>query len=249
MEKSIEDLLSEDEDTVETVVDTSDHVTTTLEQPRDVSGRFASNETGVETQETADPVPPTNKLPQEDYKAIREEREKRQTLERELEALRKTVQSYQQPKEPAAPPPSVWEDEQAYGGHIVSTAVQQATFNAKLDMSEMMTRQANPDFEDMKAKFLEMASQNPSLQQQAIADPHPWNKAYQIAKNAAKMEALGAVDVSELETKIREQIMAEMQVNPTPRQTVPASLTNERNVGTRSGPAWTGPKPLSELLG
>lgn len=200
----------------------------TIGQPRDETGKFAPKETGVEPQETAEPVPPTG-LPQETFKGLKEEREKRQAAEARLAALEAQVQSYQQPKEPAAPPPSVWEDEQAYGGHIVSTAVQQATFNAKLDMSEMMTRQANADFDDMKAKFLEMASQNPSLQQQALADPHPWNKAYNIAKNAAKMEALGAVDVSELEAKIRAEFEAKYAAQPQAQVTLPTSLAGAQS--------------------
>lgn len=202
----------------------------TIGQPRDESGRFAPK--GVETpQETAEPVPPTgDKLPPETFKAVKEEREKRQTLERELESLKQQLQSIQQPQEPPAPPPSVWEDEQAYGGHLVMTAVQQASLNAKLDMSEMMVRQANPDFDDMKAKFLEMASQNPSLTQQALADPHPWNKAYTIAKNAAKMEALGAVDVSELEAKIRAELEAKYAATPPQAQTaLPTSLADAQS--------------------
>lgn len=211
---------------------------------RDENGRFAAKEKGVE-----DPVPPTDKLPQDEYKAIREEREKRQQLQAELEALRNTVQQLQAPPEPPAPPPSVWDDEQAYGGHIVSQAVQQATFNARLDMSEMMVRQANPDFEDMKAKFLELASANPALREQALADPHPWAKAYQIAKNAAAVEELGAVNLDDLRAKMREELLAEMQAQqPVPPMQAPPSLTGERNVGARSGPTWSGPKPISELL-
>lgn len=204
----------------------------TIGQPRDESGRFAPK--GVETpQETAEPVPPTgDKLPPETFKGLKEEREKRQTLERELAELRNTIQSLQQPKEPPAPPPSIWEDEQGwqqhFGQNVVSTAVQQATLNAKLDMSEMMVRQANSDFDDMKAKFLEMASQNPSLTQQALADPHPWNKAYQIAKNAAKMEALGAVDVSELEAKIRAELEAKYAASQ-PQTTLPTSLADAQS--------------------
>lgn len=220
-------------------------------QPRDEHGRFAAK-TGVDPE--TDTVPPTDKLPQEDYKAVREEREKRQALERELEALR---QQHQALKEPPAPPPSMWEDErgwqQHFGNEVVTTAVQQATLNAKLDMSEMMVRQANPDFDEVKAEFLALAEQNPQLVQQALADPHPWNKAYQIAKNHKTMAELGATNLDDLKTKLREEIMVELQQGSTPvpqaRPQVPPSLTTERTVGGRGGPAWAGPKPLSELLG
>ena len=215
-------------------------------QPRDEAGRFAPK--GVETpQDTAEPVPPTDKLPQEDYKAIRDEREKRQAAEARAAALEAQIQQLQQPKEPPAPPPSVWDDEQAYGGHIVTTAVQQATFNAKLDMSEMMARRANPDFDEMKARFIQMAEQNPSLGQQAVADPDPWDKAYRIAKNAAKMEALGAVDVAELEAKIRAELQAEMAAQPPQAFALPASLADAQSARLTSQQA-SGPLTLGDIL-
>jgi hypothetical protein len=195
--------------------------------------------------ETTGPSP--DKLPAAEYKAIREEREKRQTLERELEALKTQFQSLQQPKEPEAPPPSLWEDEQGWQQHFGGQIAQQASFNARLDMSEMLASQAHEDFDDVKSKFLEMAQGNPALAQQALAAKHPWEKAYQIAKNATQMAELGATNLDELKAKLREELMAEIGQQPqTP--SLPHTLTTQRNVGGRSGPAWTGPRPLADLL-
>lgn len=211
---------------------------------RDEQGRFAAK-TGVD-----EAVPPTDKLPQEDYKAIREEREKRQKLELELEALRNQIN--QRPQEP---PPSLWDDDQAwqqhFGGQVVSAAVQQATFKSKLDMSEMMARQANPDFNEAWEPMNEFLNQNPQLAQQAIESAHPWDMAYKAFKNNKTMSELGAVDVADLEAKLREQIMAEMQQSSAPamQQSVPPSITGQRNVGARTGPTWSGPKSLSDMLG
>lgn len=223
--------------------------------PRDEHGRFAPKETGdtapePETEPTAE-VPPTNQgLPPETFKGLKEEREKRQRLEAELEALKQQFQAAQQPKEPPAPPPSVWEDEQAYGSHIVTAAVQQANLNAKLDMSEMLTRREKTDFEPMKAKFLQMAEMNPVLAQQALSDPDPWGKAYQIAKNAATMEELGATDLETLKAQLREQLLQEAaaQVPVASNPAIPPSLTTARNVGARTGPAWSGPASIEDLL-
>lgn len=214
---------------------------------RDENGRFAAK-TGVEPEETSETVPPTDKLPKEDYKAIREEREKRQRLEAELETLRKQLQSQEQPKEPPAPPPSIWDDEQGWQQHFGAQVAQQAALNAKLDLSEMLTRRDNADFDDMKARFLDMARQNPAIVQDALADPDPWGKAYKIAKNAATMAELGATDLDTLRAKIREELLAEQGQPPAP-PSAPPTLTGERNVGNRSGPEWSGPKPLTELLG
>lgn len=224
----------------------------TIGQPRDDSGRFAPKETGDETPLNAEPVPPTgDKLPPETFKAVREEREKRQNLERELEALKQQIQSFQKPSEAPTPPPSIWDDEQAYGRHIQSSAVSQATVNARLDMSEMLASQAHDDFDDMKAKFLDLMGQNPALQQQALAAKHPWEKAYQIAKNAAKLESLGAVDVTDLETKLREQIKAELAAQaPSPAApALPQSLADAQSSRASAVSANTGLLSLEDILG
>ena len=213
-------------------------------QPRDEHGRFAPK-----GEDESGSPPPVKEEPPLDHAAIVAERRRRQEAEQRAQALEAQLQSLQQPQEP---PPSIWEDDQAALSHhrqsAVAEAVQQATFNARLDMSEMMVRQANPDFEDVKADFLALAQQNPTLVQQALADPHPWNKAYQIAKNHKAMTELGAVNVTDLEAKLRDKIMAEIQGQQPPRQVLPPTLTTERNVGSRSGPAWAGPTSLSELL-
>lgn len=211
---------------------------------RGPDGKFvAKQQTDVE-----DTGPSPDKLPQADYKAIREEREKRQNLERELEALKTQFQSLQQPKEPEAPPPSLWEDEQGWAQHNRQATVGEARFQSRLDMSEMMAAQAHDDFDDMQAKFNEMAQQNPAIVQQALQSRHPWEAAYKIAKNAVSAAELGATNVEELKAKLREELMAEIQAQPA-SPALPATLTNQRNVGARSGPAWSGPRPLSELLG
>ena len=64
------------------------------------------------------------------------------------------------------------------------------------------------------------------------------------------------------EAKLREQIRAELQAElagqqPTPPvgqpstpapQVMPSNLVGQRNVGTRSGPAWSGPAPLNDIF-
>lgn len=204
-------------------------------QPRDESGKFAPKE----------PVEKPDQLPQEEYKALKEERIKRQNLESQLAELK----AQQPPPPPPAPPPSIWEDEQGAFQHFGQQVVSQATLNARLDMSEMMMRQANPDFEDMKQAFISLMKDNPVLQQQALSDPHPWNKAYQIAKNHKTMQELGATDVASLEAKLREKIQAELAASvPVTKPTLPPTLTGERNVGQRAGPAWGGPTALEDIL-
>jgi cell division septum initiation protein DivIVA len=210
-------------------------------------------EQGEDTAQTEGAPPAPAELPHDVYKPLKAVRDENKALKDQIEALRREVQQAAMPKEPPPPPPSIWEDEQGafqhFGGQVVSRAVQEATLNARLDMSEMMVRQSNPDFEEVKAEFLRMAQDNPTIAQQALADPHPWQKAYQIAKNARTMQELGATDLQTLEAKIREQIMAEMQATPpaeAPR--IPPSLSTTRSVSSRNGPAWSGPPALGDIL-
>jgi hypothetical protein len=216
---------------------------------RDEQGRFAPRQTGDEPHVTAEATP-ANPIPEDQFKGYLTEKRKRQELEEKLATLEQRFQSLQQPKEQPAPPPSIWDDEQGWQQHFGQQVSQFATFNAKLEMSEMLTRKAHDDFDAMKTAFVEMAQQNPALAQQALADPDPWEKAYRIAKNAATMAELGATDIETLRAKIREELLAEQQAQPpAPQVQVPPSLTGERNVGSRTGPAWAGPRSLSELLG
>lgn len=209
---------------------------------RDDKGRFAAK--GVED----DTVPPTDKLPKEDYKAIREEREKRQNLERELEQLKQQFQAQQKPQEDEAPPPTIWDDEQGWQQHFGSQVVGQATYLSKLQTSEIIARQSHEDFGDVWEPMNAFLSENPALAQKVAADAHPWGAAYKAFKNHQQIQELGATSIDELRAKIREELMAEQAAKPA-QQDLPPTLANERNVGSRTGPEWSGPKSLDQLLG
>lgn len=252
---SIDDILS-DEPAVETPPAAEPAPVEQVEapsddRPRDEHGRFLPKETGVE-EAPASQVPPTPEakdgLPPDVYAPLKAVRDENKELKARLAALEAA------PPPPPPPIPSVFEDEegfqQGFGQQIVTQAVTQASMNATLNMSEMLARQANPDFEEMKDTFLKLAEANPGLAEQARADPHPWAKAYAMAKNHVRMQELAAVDVTDLETKLREKIMAELSAAPTPAASLslPPTLSTEQNVGSRAGPAWAGPKSLNDLL-
>jgi hypothetical protein len=229
----LEDILNGDEGSEPIVEQVAEPV---VEQPRADDGKFAAK--GVE--ESAPPAPVVEQLPPDEYKALKAEREKRQELERRLAAL-------EQP--PQAPPPSIWDDEQGFTSHLESNVTQKAvgaaTFHARLDMSEMLTRQQHTDFEEVKAEFLTLAAENPVLAQQAIADPHPWQKAYTIAKNARTMRELGATDIETLKAKIREDLLAEQA--KAPPVVIPQSLAAEQS-SKGGSPGFVVPS-LKEILG
>lgn len=243
---SIDAILSGEPETDETPASTPE---------RDESGKFVSkSEKGVEpepVQEAApEPeVPPTeDKLPEDVYKPLRAVRDENKALKEQLEALNNKINTLSQ--EPQAPPPSMWEDDQAWQAHFQQSIMRQADQLSRINASEMAARAQYPDFQEKYDQFNRMAAENPAIVQQAMSDPHPWNKAYQIAQNAITMQEMGATDLATMKAKLREELLAELQAQvPVTAPKAPPSLVNERSVGSRSGPAWSGPKSLDELLG
>lgn len=237
-------------------------VETVETRPRDEQGRFAPKgdtepEETPPAQTTAPPAVTDDEGPTVPRKALQDERSKRQALEEQVQTLQRQFQQFQNPPPPAPEPVSVFDDEagweQQFGQTVVNKAVNQATLFARMDMSEMLARQAHPDFADKKPAIV-AAMEDPGLRQKALADPHPWDFAYNYVVNQERMLELSAVNVTDLEAKLRAKIEAEFAAKGQEALTaslpagVPPSLSQERNVGTRQGPAWAGPAPLADLL-
>lgn len=214
------------------------------EQPRGPDGKF------LPKGEQEDAPPASREEPVFEGKATLAERQKRQAAEARIAALEQQLQQLTNPPQPA---PSIWEDEKGFAEHlsgqIRQQSVQEASFNSLLNTSEMLCRDKYDDFEDAKAKFMELAEGNPVLAQQALSDPHPWRKAYQIVKNHEKMESLGATDTASLEAKLREQIRAELEaeLKARPQVEIPNSLATAQGGGGSSA-TFGGPTPLADIL-
>ncbi|MES2295217.1 MAG: hypothetical protein V4527_18115 [Pseudomonadota bacterium] len=220
------------------------------ERPRDEHGRFLPKGEEQPGEPIAEAAPgaspaPSNEPPLE-HPALIGERRRRQEAERQLEEYRQQAN-----RQPPAPPPSIWDDEAAalqhFGGQVTGQAVDQAVKLSQINTSEMLMRQAHPDFQEMFDLFNGLAAENPTIVQQALSDPHPWNKAYQIARTHKTMQELGATDIDALKAKLREELQAEA-VQAVAPATLPPTLSAERNAGARSGPAWSGPAPLGDIL-
>jgi hypothetical protein len=179
--------------------------------------------------ETEDAPPASSEY---DGKATLAERRKRQEAEQRIAALEAQIQQLANPPQPA---PDMFENPEGWQGHfgqqIKQQATQEASFNSLLNTSEMLCRDKFDDFDDAKTKFMELAEANPVLAQQALGDPHPWRKAYQIVKNHEKMEALGATDAQSLEAKLRETIRAELEaeIAARPQVVIPNSLAGAQS--------------------
>lgn len=207
---------------------------------RDANGQFAPKG----TEEGAMPAPEEGKtVPIQSYQA---EKQKRQDWENryttDIEALRREIAELKQPKEPAAPPPTIWEDEQGafnhYGQQFTQQAVDRATQASRLQASEIAMLQNVEDFASIKQDLVRFVGENPAVNAEVANSPHPWQAAYKAFKNHQTMQELGATDLTEIEAKMREKIMAEMQAQTPPQPKIPTSLAdaqsargNAQNVG------------------
>ncbi len=213
-------------------------------QPRDESGKFAPK--GEPESESPAPA----KEPEFDHQAVIGERRRRQEAEAANAQLMAQLQALQNPPQPAPDMFEAPEDWQShFGEQLLTQATSQAAYIAHLNMSEMLTRRDNKeDFDEMKALFLSLAEENPSLGQQANNDPDPWGKAYQIAKNHKAMQELGATDITQLEAKLREKIQAELAGSIQQSPTLPNSLADAQSARSNSA-APPARLSLNDILG
>lgn len=235
------------------------------EQPRDEHGRFAPKGDSEPEQaavpaaeEGAPPAPSDDDSPTVPRKALLDERNKRQTLESQLaEANRRLLEQPQQPA-PLQPQtmPDQYDDPEGHAHWLAEQAAavaEQRAVEAVQRHHVMVSAEAAkvkyPDYLDKVAVFERLATDNPALQVQMLRNPNPAEYAYSIAKQHEEVSQYGSLDAmleakkKEWEAEALERLKASL-----PAQSAPPTLATERNVGNRSGPAWPGPVPLTELL-
>jgi hypothetical protein len=228
------------------------------EQPVAETPEVEQDEQGRSTPKGEEGAPPA----QEDKAeaglkaALTAERQKRQDIEsryaQDIETLRREMESLKAPKEPEAPPPTLWEDEQGwqqhFGTQVTQTAVEQAAQQSRLQTSELLMMQNAEDFAQIKQDLVNFVGQNPSVNAEVANSPHPWQAAYKAYKNHQTMQELGTTDLSEIEAKLREKIMAELQEQKPAKPTIPQSLADAQSArGVGQEPAQN--LSIEDILG
>ena len=205
----------------------------------------ARNDKGQFAKPDAPAVTPTAEEPQHvPIAALRAEREKRQNLERELEAARAA-----RPAETPKPIPNPVDDPAGY-----HAAIREELLIQRVDMSEALVRSQFQDVDEKFETFKKHSANNPSLVQQVLADPNPWLRMYREAEKMAALDEIGPDPLAYRE-RIKAEILAELngqkQPDQKPQQVVqlPASLASVRSAGSRTKPSdFTGPTPLREIV-
>lgn len=239
-------------------------------RPRDEHGRFAPKEEGEPETQPQVAAEPESAPPAQDQEAghipiaaLKDERTKRQQAEEQLRKYEEYFQQLQQPQQYEQPTDVGLDPEtQAFVDLVrqqvtaeVMQSVQQYTGNQLLmergKFAEMRARDRYQDYDETVEHFKVAAGANQFILQELMKADDPAEYAYRVGKQVQEAQGIGQAPSreqmrAEIEAEIREKLKAELGL-PATRQ-APSTLAAERSVGTRSGPAWTGPTPLGDLL-
>jgi hypothetical protein len=234
----------------------------TAERPRGPDGKFISKETGVETQEPPvaepEPVPPTeqtNQLPPAEYAALKDERRKRQEAEARAQAIEAHYAQLSRQQQPQQPPVDFWDDPQSFMDQRFSSMTEQLFQQweqrqqvQRINASEEAARAKYADYSDAYSAFEHAVRLNPMLATELAQAPDPGEFAYRKGKTALEIQRVGSID--ELRAQIRAEVEAEARAAIAPAKPVlPSTTAADTSIGARSGPAWSGPRPIDQLLG
>lgn len=235
----------------------------TEEQPRGPDGKFATKQTGVEegeAEKTENPEaepPSADQLPQDVYEPLKAVRNENKELKQQLEAIRQQMERQQQQPQQAPkeePETDFWDNPQAFMarqmeqfGQTMMQRFQQQQQVERIEASEAAAKAKYTDYGDAFQAFQQAAMANPSLVQEMTAAADPAEFAYKTGKTALDVRQYGSIDKL-LEAK-RAEWEAELKAAvPQPKQTFPETTAADGSVSARSGPAWSGPPSMNELL-
>lgn len=263
-------------ETVETgAADTAQTETHDEGQGRDASGRFATKQ-GDQTQTTeaaqvddTGDEPPRGQVPHQALHAEKERRrketERADGLERQMAEMRAQMdvlirqgQAPLQAPKPVEPPKKVefWEDPNAFVQQALTPIQEQnAALREQVSQANAIAEYGKDTVTAAFQAMGEALGSDPRVQadyQRIMQAPHPYGELINWHRNRTVLSEVGA-DPAAYKERLRQEIMAEMQAShqqqpqtaTAPR--LPGNFAAARSEGPRSGAAYTGPKPLSEI--
>lgn len=205
------------------------------------------------------PEPEPERIP---FAALKDERAKRQQLEAEIAHLRATLQQQAQPQQqfqtlPAQQQeaPDMFADPEGYQAWVMAQAEQIAYAKAvevqrmeRVRLSNASAMQKYADYGEVIEQFKQMAQLNPMLEQTMLEQPDPADWAYKTAKTHLEVQNYGSLDALVAAKVAEAQKAAIAQLEAKAKPSIPETIADARNVGQRSGPAWSGPQSLADIL-
>lgn len=179
--------------------------------------------------------------------------------EQRFAQMMSAVQPRQAQPEPA-PAPEIWDDPNAFvrsqAQEMVSPLQQQMLAMAR-DVAEVRYQPETVKAAEEAFNRAAAAGQlDPEIYRRIQTSPNPFAAAVQWHQHTATMSEIGADPAAwraQKEAEIRAQVMAELQsgqqpAGNQPAPVMPSNFAVARNVGTRAGPAWSGPPTLDDIF-
>ena len=193
-------------------------------------------------------------------KQRREERQRAQALQRQLDQLTgETKALRERPAAPKVEPKPEDLDAEFYAnpvafvrkhGQAAKPDIEGLTAKARIDISEVYAREKHEDYDEKVKAFTEAADQNPNLWKQLAASPSPAEFAYKKGTDHLEMGDPDAWRERE-RAKIRAELSGEPVDGPRerPAKVLPKpSIASARGSGAGSQ-KWSGPRATKDIFG
>lgn len=173
--------------------------------------------------EVEQPKPEAQHVP---ITALLDERDKRRTLEQELERLRANQQPAQQPAVP-----DMFDDPEGYSAYQ-SAMTEQSALNTKLDISEEMARDKFGDEEVDAAKDWALAqfASRPDFQRKVLTQRNPYKFAVEEYRRDQMVSQVTPDDFAQFQAWKAAQSQIQAETKPAP-QAPPRSLASAPSAG------------------
>ncbi len=246
------EVVAEPESSEPEVVESADADQAEAEAQEATDAAETPGEEDASTQATGEEIDVTpaseDKVTSGQLAALLDERDKRQRAEARTQELETQIQQQAQ----AAERPDEFDDPDGARQWDRNQQDQQM-INMKVNLSWDMASASISDFEDvMKAEWAAATAENPQLVQLAYQQNNPAKWAYDRMKDRTTLREVGDVDAfrKKIFDEAVQEAKAQLQkTTDNPPVDLPETLADENSAGNqRSGPAWAGPTPLSELL-
>ena len=216
--------------------------------------------------------PPPGFIPQQAFdarmaKAEEKFNERYSALEGQYQQLMRQMQQFQQrPAQPVEqkPPPDFWENPDAAFNARLEQAISpiaQTQSQIVENFSRMMAADkfgeetVNTAMQDLTTRVSANPNGMRATYQRIMNSPHPYGELVKWHKEQSALKTYGddpeAYIKAEVERRIAEMGNQQQQQQPAQQQpqNMPTSFAQARNNGPRAAVAFSGPKPLSEIMG
>ena len=164
------------------------------------------------------------------------------------------MERFNPPQQQPQAPPDWFENPNAAAMHAVGPHLdrmeQVLLANAKLTAGTKFGDDKVDEAEKAFIQAVERKSLDPADYHKVVNSPNRYAAAVQWHARQQAQQEIGD-DPAAYKERLRAQILEELKTEqpaPGTAPVMPSNLAGARNVGVRAGPAWAGPRPLSDIF-